>query len=146
MSVLVTGGTGFLGRRIVERLLAAGRPVTVLARKPAPDLEQRGVRFVAASLDDADAVRAACTGIETVFHTAAKVGVWGRYQDFYRTNVLGTRALLEGCRAHGVKRLVYTSTPERRLQWPRPRRRRRVAPAYDRLPQSLSAHQSYRRT
>ena len=111
MSVLVTGGTGFLGQRIVERLLAAGRRVTVLARKPAPDLEQRGVRFVAASLDDADAVRAACTGIETVFHTAAKVGVWGRYQDFYRTNVLGTRALLEGCRAHGVKRLVYTSTP-----------------------------------
>lgn len=111
MSVLVTGGTGFLGRRIVERLLDAGRSVTVLARRPAPDLAQRGVRFVTASLDDAAAVRAACAGVATVFHTAAKVGVWGRYEDFFRTNVLGTRALLAGCRAHGVTRLVYTSTP-----------------------------------
>jgi 2-alkyl-3-oxoalkanoate reductase len=111
MNVLVTGGTGFLGRRIVERLLANGHHVAVLARTPAPDLEQRGVRFFRASLDEAEAVRAACAGIETVFHTAAKVGVWGRYGDFFRTNVLGTRALLDGCRVHGVARLVYTSTP-----------------------------------
>ena len=111
MSTLVTGGTGFLGRRIVARLLAEGRAVTVLGRTPAPELEKQGVRFIRASLDDAAAVRAACAGVETVFHTAAKVGVWGRYDDFHRTNVLGTRALLEGCRAHGVTRLIYTSTP-----------------------------------
>jgi 2-alkyl-3-oxoalkanoate reductase len=110
-SVLVTGGTGFLGRRLVERLLAEGRAVTVLGRTPAPDLETRGVRFVRGSLDDAKAVRAACAGAATIFHTAAKVGVWGRYDDFFRTNVLGTRALLEGAREHGVRRFVYTSTP-----------------------------------
>lgn len=109
--VLVTGGTGFLGRHLVDRLLAAGRRVTVLARRPAPDLAARGVTFVAADLDDAAAVAAACAGAETVFHVAAKVGVWGRYDDFHRANVLGTRAILAGCRAHGVKRLVYTSTP-----------------------------------
>ena len=110
-SVLVTGGTGFLGRRLVARLLDDGRRVTILGRTPAPDLEKRGVRFIRASLDDAPAVTAACAGIETVFHTAAKVGVWGRYDDFFRTNVLGTRALLAGCRAHGVARFVHTSTP-----------------------------------
>lgn len=110
-SVLVTGGTGFLGRRLVERLLAAGRRVTVLARTPAPELEQRGVRFIRASLDDAADVRAACAKIDTIFHVAAKVGVWGRYDDYFRTNVLGTRALLEGARAHGVRRFVFTSTP-----------------------------------
>ncbi|HRJ47847.1 MAG TPA: NAD-dependent epimerase/dehydratase family protein, partial [Opitutaceae bacterium] len=74
-------------------------------------LEQRGVRFIRASLDDAAAVEAACADMTTVFHTAARVGVWGRYEDFYRTNVLGTRAILAGCRRHGVPHLVYTSTP-----------------------------------
>ncbi len=111
MSTLVTGGTGFLGRRLVERLLAQGRRVTVLGRTPAPDLVARGVTFIQASLEDAPAVTAACAGITTVFHTAARVGVWGRYDDFYRTNVLGTRTLLEGCRRHGVHTLVHTSTP-----------------------------------
>lgn len=108
---LVTGGTGFLGRRIVERLLAQGRPVSVLGRTGAPDLEARGVRFIGAALDDQAAVRAACTGMATVYHVAAKVGVWGRQEEYFRTNVLGTRAVIEGCRSSGVRQLVYTSTP-----------------------------------
>jgi 2-alkyl-3-oxoalkanoate reductase len=108
---LVTGGTGFLGRRLVERLLAAGRAVSIFGRTPAPDLAQRGVRFIRGSLDDDAGVRAACEGVDTVFHVGAKVGVWGRFDDFFRINVLGTRAVLDGCRVHGVKRLVFTSTP-----------------------------------
>lgn len=108
---LVTGGTGFLGLRLVERLHASGRPVTVLARHPIPALARKGVRFVAADLGDAEAVRQACRGVSTVFHVAAKVGVWGRFDDYFRANVLGTRSIIEGCREHGVSRLVYTSTP-----------------------------------
>jgi nucleoside-diphosphate-sugar epimerase len=109
--VLVTGGTGFLGRRIVERLLSQGREVTVVARSGAPDLERRGVRFIPASLEDAAGIHAACRGMQAVFHVAAKVGVWGRYADFHRANVLGTRAVIEGCRSNGVRRLIHTSTP-----------------------------------
>jgi nucleoside-diphosphate-sugar epimerase len=108
---LVTGGTGFLGRHLVERLLAQGRRVTVLARRSAPDLEERGARLICANLDDPNEVQTACQGMETVFHVAAKVGVWGRYADFHVTNVLGTGAVIAGCRAHGVRRLIYTSTP-----------------------------------
>jgi nucleoside-diphosphate-sugar epimerase len=111
LPVLVTGGTGFLGRHIVNRLLAQGRPVTVLARRAAPDLAARGVRFIAAALDDTAALRDACAGIHTVFHVAAKVGVWGRHDDFFRANVLGTRALLAGAREEGARVFVHTSTP-----------------------------------
>lgn len=109
--VLVTGGTGFLGRRLVERLLATGREVTLLGRTPAPDLESRGVRFVRGSLEDVSAVTAACTGAGVVFHLAARVGVWGRQEDFFRPNVLGTRLLLDACRQQGVPHFIHTSTP-----------------------------------
>jgi 2-alkyl-3-oxoalkanoate reductase len=109
--VLVTGGTGFLGRVVVGRLLESGRSVSVLGRTPDAALESRGVRFVRASLEDEAAVRAACRGMESVFHIAARVGVWGKHSEYYRANVLGTQAVLAGCTEHGVRRLVYTSTP-----------------------------------
>lgn len=111
LPVLVTGGTGFLGRRLVERLLADGRQVVVLSRTRPADLEARGVRWIGASLEDAAAVSAACAGCGTVFHVAARVGVWGPRDAFFRANVLGTRAVIEGCRTAGVPRLVYTSSP-----------------------------------
>jgi 2-alkyl-3-oxoalkanoate reductase len=108
---LVTGGTGFLGRRLVDRLLAEGRSVVVLARRPAPDLLGQGVEFVAGAIEERTALERACTGVETVFHVAAKVGVWGPYEQFFRANVLGTRSLLEVARRAGVKYFVHTSTP-----------------------------------
>jgi 2-alkyl-3-oxoalkanoate reductase len=108
---VVTGGSGFLGRRIVERLLAAGRPVAVVGRREPADLVARGVRFIQADLGDAAAMTAACAGASTVFHTAARVGMTGPYRDYFRDNVQGTLAVIEGCRRHGVARLVHTSTP-----------------------------------
>jgi nucleoside-diphosphate-sugar epimerase len=111
MNALVTGGGGFLGRHIVERLLDTGHTVTVLARGDYPALVARGARLVRADLADADAVARAVAGHDTVFHVAALAGVWGKREDFERTNVLGTRNVVAACKANGVARLVFTSSP-----------------------------------
>lgn len=111
MKVLVTGGGGFLGRGITERLLGRGDRVTVLARGTYLELAARGVQVVSASLTDAARVVQACEGCDIVFHVAARAGIWGHARDFYDTNVVGTRNVLEGVRRHNVPRLVYTSSP-----------------------------------
>jgi nucleoside-diphosphate-sugar epimerase len=111
MKTLVTGGGGFLGRYIVEGLLAQGHEVAVLCRGSHPALRPLGVRLIQADLGDREAVKAACQGIERVFHVASKTGPTGRYADFHHTNVLGTRNVIDACLAHGVHKLVYTSSP-----------------------------------
>jgi 2-alkyl-3-oxoalkanoate reductase len=111
MNALVTGGGGFLGRWIVRGLLDRGDTVRVLGRREYADLAAAGVETVQADLRDNVAVAAACRGIDAVFHTASHIGMWGRRRDFVETNVSGTRNVIDGCRKHGVGRLVYTSTP-----------------------------------
>ena len=111
MRVLVTGGGGFLGGAIVRRLVARGDQVRSFARGEYPKLVKLGVEVRRGDLCDSEAVAAAIQGCERVFHVAALPGVWGAYKDYYRTNVVGTDNVLAACRAQGVKRLVYTSTP-----------------------------------
>lgn len=109
--VFITGASGFIGGKLAERLLAAGRPVRALARRPLPALEKLGAEIVRGDLHDLDALRRGCTGARTVFHVAGRVGVWGPDADFFRVNVEGTRNVIAACRAAGVPRLVYTSSP-----------------------------------
>lgn len=111
MKILVTGGGGFVGGYIVERLLARGYAVRSIGRSPQPELVAKGVEVVCGDLTDATAVSAACEGVDTVFHVAARAGVWGSWESFYGPNVIGTRNVLSACRKWQVKRLVYTSTP-----------------------------------
>ncbi|CAG1011795.1 sterol-4alpha-carboxylate 3-dehydrogenase (decarboxylating) [Burkholderiales bacterium] len=121
MRILVTGGNGFLGSRIVDRLTKAGHEVTVFARSVNPQSDFatassdksaiRNPQCVAGNLADADQVSAAIAGHDTVFHVAAKAGVWGRRRDYFDTNVTGTRNVVAACGVHGVKSLIYTSTP-----------------------------------
>ena len=109
--VFITGASGFIGGRIAERLLAEGRKVRVLARRPLPELEMLGAEVVQGDLDDIAALERGCIGAGTVFHVAGRVGVWGPDEDFFRVNVEGTRHVIAACRAAGVPRLVYTSSP-----------------------------------
>lgn len=111
MKALVTGGGGFLGRVIVEKLLARGDSVRVLGRHIYTDLAERGVETVVTDIRNTRGVRNACKGVDAVFHVASKVGIWGRWEDYYKTNVIGTENVIRACKKHGVKKLIYTSTP-----------------------------------
>ncbi|MDI9570121.1 MAG: NAD-dependent epimerase/dehydratase family protein [Pseudomonadota bacterium] len=110
MSVLVTGGGGFLGGAIISHLLAAGCAVRSFARGDYPELRRRGVETIRGDLADYEAVRRACEGCAIVFHNAAKAGIWGDFDSFYRPNVIGAKNVLEACVRAGVGRLVYTSS------------------------------------
>lgn len=111
MRALVTGGGGFLGGAIVRRLAARGDEVIALGRSRYPELDALGVATIQADIRDADAVRRACHGVDTVFHVAAIPGIWGSRSLFWGINVEGTRNVLAACRAVGVRRLVFTSSP-----------------------------------
>lgn len=111
MNILVTGGGGFLGRYIVEDLLAKGHSVSSFGRSPQLELEAKGVKVVQGDLQNTEAVHSACIGMDAVFHIAAKAGIWGSRESYFAVNVKGTRNVLKACKANGIKYLVYTSTP-----------------------------------
>jgi nucleoside-diphosphate-sugar epimerase len=109
--VLVTGGGGFLGSAIVKRLVERGDHVSSLSRRFYPELASTGVEQIQGDISDRNAVEAACKDMDLIFHVAAKPGIWGDYDPYYQTNVVGTQNVIAGCIAHRVSRLVYTSSP-----------------------------------
>ncbi len=111
MKALVTGGGGFLGGAIVNLLLSKGVSVRNFSRGAYPKLGKSGVECFRGDLNDREAAAVACRGCDTVFHVAAKVGMWGGYADFHETNVNGTANLLDAAKAAGVSRFIFTSSP-----------------------------------
>jgi nucleoside-diphosphate-sugar epimerase len=113
MRYAVTGATGFVGGRVAALLVAGGHEVVALVRSPARarSLADLGVRLVAGDVSDPASVRAAADGVAGLFHVAGWYRVGARDDtQARRTNVDGTRAVLEAVRTVGVPRLVYTST------------------------------------
>jgi nucleoside-diphosphate-sugar epimerase len=114
MITLVTGGNGFVGRYIVEMLLARGERVRVIGRGSYPKLEAMGAQCFQVDLsapESAIGLGKALAGVEVVFHVAAKAGIWGTFEDFYRNNVTATQRVLRAAVRAGVPRFVYTSSP-----------------------------------
>ena len=112
MRAVVTGGAGFLGRAICERLAARGDEVLSLSRGAHPELAgETGIEHRAVDVSDGSAVLTALAGADVVFHVAAKAGVWGPREDYFRTNLDGTRHVLAACMEHRIPRLVQTSSP-----------------------------------
>lgn len=111
MIALVTGGGGFLGQAIVRRLLQRGIETRSFSRTEHAALKELGVEQCLGDIADSKAVGLAVRGCDLIFHAAAKPGLWGRYEDYHRTNVVGTKNLIDACLQLGVPRLIYTSSP-----------------------------------
>jgi len=109
---LVTGGTGFVGRAVVEELLAAGREVRVLVRRDDhPALNGLDVEVVLGDLRDKDSLARALEGCDRVFHVAADYRLWvPDPKTMYGINVQGTHNILAAALARRVERFVYTGT------------------------------------
>lgn len=110
-NVLVTGGGGFLGKVIVRKLVQRKIKVTSFSRQWYQDLDDMGVVQIQGDLVDRSRVFQACQGMDTVFHVAAKPGIWGAYGAYYAVNVTGTRHVIEACLAGQVACLIHTSSP-----------------------------------
>lgn len=108
--ILVTGGTGFLGNRLTERLVAEGYPVRVFVRRLSNinPLKGFGVEFVFGDLADKASVAEALRGIDVVIHAAA--GTRGSKADCENGTVLGTCNVLDLCKHNGIRKLVYISS------------------------------------
>ena len=113
IDALVTGGTGFVGANVARELVAAGATVRVLAR---PRADRRALQGLRVEIADGDllnpgSVRRAVEGVQTVFHVAADYRLWTPNPEaLYRTNVDGTRVVLEVAGEAGVNRVVHTSS------------------------------------
>jgi nucleoside-diphosphate-sugar epimerase len=107
----VTGASGFLGGAVARALLARGDAVRAFARSAMPELARLGAEVVSGDLADEAAVLRGAEGCSVALHVGAKAGVWGPRDEYRRSNVDGTRHVLDACRRHGLRALVYTSTP-----------------------------------
>lgn len=113
MRAFVTGGTGFIGGALVRHLLEAGHTVRALVRPGADTRQLDGLALeqVQGDLGDRESLRRGMVGCGWVFHVAALYSYWGhRWDDFYQTNVEGTRRVLEIAGEEGVERIVHTSS------------------------------------
>jgi dihydroflavonol-4-reductase len=113
MRALVTGASGFVGAAVVRALLAAGWQVRALLRQHSnrSNLNGLAIELAFGDLVDTDSLERALEGCEALFHVAADYRLWTPDpQALYRSNVDGTRNIVDAARRTGIRRIVYTSS------------------------------------
>lgn len=112
VKAIVTGATGFLGGHVVSHLLNQGWQVIALGRNTTAGakLSQQGAIFKVADIVDLQALQAVFESADVIFHCAALSSAWGKYDDFYRVNVIGTRNILSCSQQHNINRIVHVSS------------------------------------
>ncbi len=109
---VITGGGGFVGKALGKMLRAEGHAVLAIARSAYPELAAFGIESARVDISsDPRRWQSLLEGADGVFHTAAKVDMWGGYEEFFNVNVVGTRNIIAACKASGVENLVFTSSP-----------------------------------
>jgi 2-alkyl-3-oxoalkanoate reductase len=110
--VIVTGGGGFIGGALARTLRTKGFDVVSLSRKKYIELEKQGIESVVCDLSvDKERLVEVTKDALAIFHVAAKVDMWGKYEDFFLANVVATRNVIEACQVNQIQRLIYTSSP-----------------------------------
>jgi nucleoside-diphosphate-sugar epimerase len=120
---LVTGGSGFVGQRLVEMLVERGSSRVVsfdVAPKPKDAAELPQIEYIQGDLTKYEEVEKACSGVDCVFHIAALVGPYHPKEAYYKVNVEGTKNVLDACKKLGIKRIVMSSSPSTRFPYPDP--------------------------
>lgn len=109
---LVTGATGLLGSHIVEQLRKRERPVRALVRRGADVswIKTQGVELFEGDLADRESLMRACEGVQCVYHSAARVGDWGPWEDFVKITIDGSRNLFDASEKAGVPRFIHISS------------------------------------
>lgn len=111
MKILVTGGGGFLGSAVCAQLAARGHSVRAFNRSAPTPTATGGLEQRRGDIADRDAVFAAADGVDAIVHSAGKVGAWGPAHEYHDINVCGTDNVLAACARHGIRKLVFTSSP-----------------------------------
>ncbi|NNG01583.1 MAG: NAD(P)-dependent oxidoreductase [Desulfobacteraceae bacterium] len=113
MKIIITGATGFLGRNLAESLHKEGMSVIATGRSAdiGEALRKTGINFIPADITDKSQLNNAFSPADVVIHCAATAGDWGGYKAFYNTNVIGTRNVIDACKTHDIKKIIFISTP-----------------------------------
>jgi len=116
MTSLITGGTGFVGSHVARLLVSRGEPIRALARSGSRldnlnELDSRLTSVVVGDLQDPESLKKALAGCSALYHVAADYRLWARDPaELYRSNVDGTRNILQAASDAGITKIVYTST------------------------------------
>jgi len=122
-SCVVTGGSGFVGQRLVEMLVERGAERVVsfdISPTPKGASTRKEIVYFQGDLTDPAVVEKALEGSECVYHIAALVGPYHAAQAYIKVNYEGTVNVVEACKRLGIKRIVMSSSPSTRFPYPNP--------------------------
>jgi nucleoside-diphosphate-sugar epimerase len=112
MKIIITGATGFIGRNLSESLHKEGIKIIAIGRSEyvGKALRENGIEFMLARVEDQTQVNKTFCPADYVIHCAGRAGDWWKYKDFYETNVIGTRNVINACKINNIKKIIYIST------------------------------------